>query len=103
MTGLLITCGALLSCRNASRVPQMKLPCKVIGVIAEAVCALLSDGSSDLAVSDIARTMGVMAASHAVRVEGPNGMPDMDVEQWRAEGERLGKDLAEFFLRERRG
>lgn len=81
----------------------MKLPCKVVGVIAEAVCALLSDGSSELAVADIARTMGVMAASHAVRTEGPNGIPDRDVEEWRAEGERLGKDLAEFFQRERRG
>ncbi len=81
----------------------MKLPCKLVGVIAEAVCALLSDGPSDLNVADIARTMGVLAASHAVNTEGPNGIPDRDVEEWRAEGERLGKALAEFFHAERRG
>lgn len=81
----------------------MKLPCKLVGVIAEAVCALLSDGSSELLTTDIARTMGVIAADHAVRTEGPDGLPDRDVEEWRAEGERLGKALAEFFRSERRG
>ncbi len=81
----------------------MKIPCKVVGIIAEAVCALFSDGQSELAVADVARTMGVIAGSHAVRTEGPNGLPDRDFEEWVSEGERLGKSLCEFFQRERRG
>ena len=81
----------------------MKLPCALVGTIAEIVCGMFLAGASALDSGQVGKMVGAVVRSWEDKLMGTYGMGPADVSQCVAEGERIGKAFAEFFHSEEGG
>lgn len=81
----------------------MKLPCQLVGTIAEIVCGMFIAGASGLDSGQVGKMIGAVVRSWSDKLAGEYGMTDEQVGQCAIEGERIGKAFAEFFHREEGG
>ncbi len=81
----------------------MKLPCALVGSIAEIVCAMFSERPTDLDPGQVGKMVGAVVRSWGHMLTGQYRLSPEDCVECIREGERVGKAFAEFFKGEEGG